>query len=176
MSPTDAATVRRDPLLPGALMRGLLLLAIALLLAEPECAGLAVLLALGAVVGPAGPATRRVLIVEDNTDAAFSLQLLLELSGHAVTVAHTGPEGVARAKEVRPEVVLCDLGLPGLSGHDVARALRADPQTAGARLIALSGHSHPDDLRRSGEAGFDEHLIKPVGPETLRRAVEGPSS
>jgi two-component system CheB/CheR fusion protein len=114
----------------------------------------------------------RVLIVEDNSDAAFSLKLLLELSGHAVTVVHTGPEGVTKAREVRPEVVLCDLGLPGLSGHEVARAIRADPQTAAARLIALSGHSHPDDVRLSGEAGFDEHLIKPVGPEALRRAVE----
>jgi CheY-like chemotaxis protein len=153
-------------------MRGLVLFGLILLLAVlvHPASPIVVLAFLAAV--EAAPPGRRVLIVEDNADAAYSLQLLLELSGHAVTVAGTGPEGLALAREVRPEVVLCDIGLPGLSGYDVARALRADPATAGARLIALSGYSHPDDRRRSGEAGFDAHLVKPVGADALRRVIE----
>jgi PAS domain S-box-containing protein len=109
----------------------------------------------------------RVLVIDDNRDVADSLRLFLELLGHEVVVAYSGPEGVDLARSARPAVVLCDLGLPGLDGFGVARALRADPLTATARLIAVSGWAAEDDRRRSQEAGFDAHLAKPADPDAL---------
>jgi CheY-like chemotaxis protein/two-component sensor histidine kinase len=111
---------------------------------------------------------RRILVVEDSKDAAEALRVLLELRGHEVRVAHTGPQGVAAAKEWRPDVVLCDIGLPGLDGYGVARALRLNPATARARLLALTGYGQEEDRRRSREAGFDHHLVKPADPEELQ--------
>ena len=96
-----------------------------------------------------------------------SLRMLLELFGYEVTVAHSGPEGVAAALRARPDVVLCDIGLPGMDGFAVAGALRDDPATAAARLIAVTGYGQEDDRRRALAAGFDEHLVKPVDPEIL---------
>jgi PAS domain S-box-containing protein len=109
----------------------------------------------------------RVLIVEDNRDAAESLKMLLELLGHETRVASTGPEGVRAAKDWTPDIVLCDIGLPGLDGYGVARELRLDPTTARARLVALTGYGSDDDRRRSRQAGFDHHLTKPAEPEIL---------
>jgi PAS domain S-box-containing protein len=114
---------------------------------------------------------RRVLVVEDNVDGAESVRLLLELAGHSVVVAHTGPAGVEAARAFRPEVVLCDLGLPGMTGYDVARALRADPVTADTRLVCVSGFGQEEDRRRAREAGFDETLVKPVAPDELDRVL-----
>jgi PAS domain S-box-containing protein len=122
---------------------------------------------------PSAPGGRRVLIVEDNRDGAESLRVLLELVGHDVTLAHTGPDGVTAARAVCPEVVLCDLGLPGLSGYDVARALRADPTTADAVLVCVSGYGQERDRQQALDAGFDRALVKPVDPETLVRIVAG---
>ncbi|HKV09558.1 MAG TPA: response regulator, partial [Thermoanaerobaculia bacterium] len=83
-------------------------------------------------------------------------------------------QGLGRARELRPEVVLCDIGLPGeLDGYGVARAFRADPDLASARLIALTGYGQEEDRRRALEAGFDTHLTKPADPEVLKRLVEG---
>jgi signal transduction histidine kinase len=113
----------------------------------------------------------RILIVEDNPDTARSLQLLLRRFGHEVETAHTGPTGVSAASTWLPEVVLCDLGLPELDGYGVARALRESPTTCGTRLIALSGYGQEEDLRRSREAGFDLHLIKPVDPMELQQLL-----
>jgi CheY-like chemotaxis protein len=93
--------------------------------------------------------------------------MLLELLGHTVAVAYTGPDGVRLAREWRPDVVLCDIGLPGLDGYGVAGALRHDPATAGARLIAVTGYGQDEDRRRTREAGFDHHLTKPVDPVAL---------
>ena len=119
---------------------------------------------------------RRCLIIEDNRDAAESMAALLELTGHEVTVAYDGAEGVARARLIQPEVVVCDIGLPGsLDGYAVARALRADPELAGCRLIALTGYGQEEDQRRAREAGFDVHLTKPADPEVLRRLIAGDS-
>jgi two-component system CheB/CheR fusion protein len=122
-----------------------------------------------------GPAVRRplkVLVVEDNRDTADSLRLLLTAGpGHEVAVAYSGPEGVEQARRSPPEVVLCDLGLPGLSGFEVARALRADPATAGAFLVCVSGYGQPEDRRRALEAGFNEMLIKPVDYDALVRLL-----
>jgi signal transduction histidine kinase len=109
----------------------------------------------------------RVLIVEDNRDSAESLRVLLELFGHEVSLAYSGPEGVEAAKQSHPDVVVCDIGLPGMDGFAVAEALRHEPETAEARLIAVTGYGREEDRRRAFEAGFDEHLVKPVDPEKL---------
>jgi PAS domain S-box-containing protein len=117
----------------------------------------------------------RVLIVEDNPDAARTLRILLTRFGHEVTVAHTGPAGVEAARRGRPDVILCDLGLPEMDGFDVARMLREDPATAPAQLIAVSGYGQDEDRRRSREAGFDLHLTKPVDPAELQRLLAVPT-
>ena len=109
----------------------------------------------------------RVLVVEDNRDAAESLRQLLYLSGYEVAIAYTGQEGLRAAKRLRPDVVLCDIGLPDSNGFVVASALRDDPDTASARLIAVTAYGQDEDRRRAREAGFDLHLVKPVDPQTL---------
>lgn len=109
----------------------------------------------------------RILVVEDNRDSADSLRMVLELYGHEVTVAYTGPDGVEAAREARPDVILCDIGLPGMDGFAVASVLRQDAQTAKARLIAVTGYGQEEDRRRGLNAGFDAHLVKPVDPEKL---------
>jgi signal transduction histidine kinase len=124
-----------------------------------------------AASGEAGTGPLRVLVVEDSRDGAESLRLLLSLAGHEVRVAHTGRAGVEAARDFRPAVVLCDLGLPGgMSGYDVARALRQDTATALTRLIAVSGYGQSEDRAMARAAGFDLHLTKPADPmELLRR-------
>jgi CheY-like chemotaxis protein len=121
---------------------------------------------------PFGSAARglRILIVEDNLDTAKTLRTLLRRYGHEVAMAHSGPGGVEAARTWKPDVILCDLGLPEMDGYEVARTLRREPATA-ARLIAVSGYGQEEDLRRSEEAGFDLHLIKPVDPAELQRLL-----
>jgi two-component system CheB/CheR fusion protein len=114
---------------------------------------------------------RRVLIIEDNIDAADSLSEALEFGEHEVTVAYNGPEGLERAREFKPEVVLCDIGLPGMNGYDVARAFRSDEALKGTYLVALSGYALPEDLQRAQEAGFDRHLAKPPSLEKLEELL-----
>ncbi len=109
----------------------------------------------------------RILVVEDNLDSAESLRMFLELVGHGVTLAHTGPDGVEAAKALRPDVVLCDIGLPGMDGFAVAGTLRRHPETAATRLIAVTGYGQEEDRRRALSAGFDIHLVKPVDPQKL---------
>lgn len=122
--------------------------------------------------GPSTPGKRlRILVVEDNQDAANSLRLLLELVGHEVRVAYSGPDGVAAARQWRPDVVLCDIGLPGLDGYGVARELRLNPTTARVRLLALTGYGAEEDHRRSSAAGFDAHLVKPTDPKELMKLL-----
>jgi PAS domain S-box-containing protein len=113
----------------------------------------------------------RVLVIEDNRDAAETLRELLDLHGHEVEVAYSGTEGLAAARCFRPDVVLCDLGLPGMDGYAVAAELRSSPETARARLIAVSGYGQMEDRDRAREAGFDLHLTKPVDPERLSRLL-----
>lgn len=106
---------------------------------------------------------RRVLIIEDNPDIAESLQELIMDFGHETRIAERGAEGVGLARSFQPDVVLCDIGLPGgMDGYDVARALRSDPALRGIKLIALTGYGQGEDRRRAQEAGFDRHLVKPV--------------
>jgi CheY-like chemotaxis protein len=116
---------------------------------------------------PSGQRGIRVLVVEDNRDSADSLRQLLYLSGYEVAVAYTGQDGLLAAKRMRPHVVLCDLGLPDSNGFVVASALREDPETASARLIAVTAYGQDEDRRRAREAGFDLHLVKPVDPQVL---------
>jgi PAS domain S-box-containing protein len=104
----------------------------------------------------------RVLIIDDNRDAAVPMSKLLSMRGHMVTVAMDGPEGIAKAREFDPDVILCDIGLPQMSGYDVAQALRADSTTKNAFLVAVTGFGQNEDRRRAAEAGFDRHMTKPV--------------
>ncbi|HEX9051056.1 MAG TPA: response regulator [Anaeromyxobacter sp.] len=122
--------------------------------------------AAGARVDPARTALR-ILLVEDNPDAAQSLAEILQLKGHDVSLARDGRSGIATARELRPNVVLCDVGLPDISGYEVARTLRSDPALNGTRLVAISGYAHPEDHDRGRRAGFDAHLAKPASLETL---------
>jgi PAS domain S-box-containing protein len=121
------------------------------------------------------PSTR-VLIVDDNLDTARGLSRLLKLLGHDVRVAHDGQEAVEAARGHRPEVVLLDIGLPGLDGYEVARRLRVDECCRGSVIIAVSGYGQAEDLRRSKEAGFDHHLVKPVDYDALMSLLAPPSS
>lgn len=124
--------------------------------------------------GGARPAERRrekvparhVVIIEDNADIRDALQLFLEADGHRVEVAEDGNAGVQRVLDTRPDVVLVDIGLPGLDGYAVARAIRA-ALGPGIFLAALTGYGQADDRTRSNEAGFDAHLIKPVTFEAV---------
>ncbi|HTU89566.1 MAG TPA: response regulator [Gemmataceae bacterium] len=113
----------------------------------------------------------RVLVIEDNRDAADSLRLLLDLLGHEARVAYSGPEGVAMAKEWRPDVVLCDIGLPGMDGYEASRQLRQFPGTAKALLVAITGYGQESDIQRSKEAGIDCHFLKPIDPAKLKNLL-----
>jgi CheY-like chemotaxis protein/two-component sensor histidine kinase len=115
--------------------------------------------------------SRRVLVVDDNTDAAESVAMLLRLWGHAVRVAHTGPEALRAAEEYQPDVVVLDIGLPGMDGYEVARRLRERPHFQKTVLAALTGYGQADDRRRSEDAGFDHHLTKPVAPDALQTII-----
>lgn len=117
----------------------------------------------------------RILLIEDNQDAAETLHDLLELSGHTVEIAFSGPAGVKVAEQFHPDVVLCDIGLPGMDGYEVARLLRGNPETAGTRLIAVTGYGQDEDRARAREAGFDLHLTKPVEPSHLERILREPA-
>lgn len=113
-----------------------------------------------------------ILIVDDNLDAAEALSMLLDLNGHTVRTSPDGPSGLDACRARWPDVVLLDIGLPGMDGYEVARHLRA---SAGARplmLIALTGYGQPDDLRRAKDAGFDHHLVKPVEPGLLASLID----
>ena len=116
-------------------------------------------------------AGQRILVVEDNRDSADSLRLLLDLYGYETAVAYSGPDGVQAAERWQPDVVLCDIGLPGLDGYGVARKLRDNPTTAKARLFAVTAYGQDEDRRRSHEAGFEQHLVKPVDPDALQRVL-----
>ena len=107
------------------------------------------------------------LVVEDNRDAADSLQLLLEITGCEVRVAYTGPAGVAAAVEMVPDLVICDIGLPGISGYEVARRIRAECRGGRPVLVALTGYGDEGGRRQAVEAGFDHHFTKPVDPAAL---------
>jgi CheY-like chemotaxis protein len=115
------------------------------------------------------PRPRRVLIIDDHVDTADSLAICLRTAGHRVEVAADGIAGIDTARRFRPEVVFCDVGLPGVDGHYVARTLKSDPNHAGCYIVAVTG-SHGAEAGR--DSGFDEYLLKPVDLKVLAAAVE----
>lgn len=120
---------------------------------------------------PASQRRRRVLVIEDNMDACSMLQVTLALNGHDVRTAYDGARGLEVAAEFAPEVVICDIGLPGMDGYAVARAFRAHRALQDTYMVALSGYAQPEDLQRAREAGFNRHLAKPTNPEVLARLI-----
>jgi PAS domain S-box-containing protein len=118
-------------------------------------------------------APARLLIVDDNQDAADSLALLLELEGHEVAAVYTAQAALQRAQSFIPSIVLLDIGLPEMDGYEVARRMRAMPELAGVRLIAVTGYGQAEDRKRTREAGFDDHLTKPVDLSSVERTIAG---
>jgi two-component system CheB/CheR fusion protein len=119
---------------------------------------------------------RRILVIEDNVDAADSLKEALELSGHQVQVAYNGPDGITKARQFRPDVVLSDVGLPGMDGYQVARAFRADATLKTTFLVAITGYASPEDTQRATEAGFQRHLAKPLSLQALQDLLAAPEA
>jgi signal transduction histidine kinase len=120
---------------------------------------------------PEEACSRRVLVVDDNLDAAESLAMLVREMGHEVRVAHEGSSALKTADNFQPELVLLDIGLPVMDGYEVARNLRKQPGLERILLVALTGYGQDEDRRRSQEAGFDHHLVKPLEPESLQRIM-----
>jgi CheY-like chemotaxis protein len=114
-----------------------------------------------------------VVVIEDHFDTADLMREVLVAAGHEVATAQTGADGIAAARTMKPDVVLCDVGLPDMDGYAVARALRADTTTAKTRLIALTGYDGDDERRRALEAGFDRHVVKPIDPFALEDLIAG---
>ncbi|HVW69679.1 MAG TPA: PAS domain S-box protein [Steroidobacteraceae bacterium] len=126
---------------------------------------------------PAGPdqmqqRPKRLMVVDDNKDAAESMSMLLELWGHKVLCAYDGLSALEAATTFHPDAVFLDIGLPGMDGYEIAERLREIPSASRTVLVAITGYGQDEDRRRSREAGIDHHLIKPVAPETLHRLLE----
>ena len=117
---------------------------------------------------PRAPGRSRVLVVEDNRDAAESMQMLLELLGHEVRVAYEGMAAIEVAQAERPDLMLVDIGLPGIDGYELARRVRRQPALAEVRMVAITGYGREEDRRRALAAGFDDHLVKPVDLDVLK--------
>jgi DNA-binding response OmpR family regulator len=115
---------------------------------------------------------KRVLIVEDNVDSADTMQILLQISGYEARATYDGTSAVAIAREFEPHVVLLDIGLPRKDGYEVARELRALPQTKYSLLVALTGFGQDEDKRRATQAGFDAYQVKPVDPAAIEKLLD----
>ncbi len=113
----------------------------------------------------------RIVIIDDNEDLAESLKELLEDTGHRVWATRSGTDGVGLVQELSPDVVLCDLSIPQMDGLEVCRRIRALPLTAPPLMVAISGWGREEDHRRTREAGFDHHLVKPLLADTLDRVL-----
>ena len=114
----------------------------------------------------------RVVVIEDHADTADLMLEILCTAGHEVRVAHSGTDGIAAARALPADVVLCDVGLPDMDGYEVARRLRADAKTAKARLVALTGYDGDEEQRKAEAAGFDRHVVKPIDPFQLESLLE----
>jgi signal transduction histidine kinase len=123
-------------------------------------------------VGLEGIAARRILVVDDNVDAANTLHELLDLDGFDVTTVYDGVAAVAKAETFQPEIVVMDIGMPGMDGYDAARLIRQQPGGAGMVLIAVTGWGQAADKKRAGQAGFDHHLVKPVDYDQLMQCLQ----
>ena len=117
--------------------------------------------------------TRRVLVADDNEDLVESLAVLLRITGNEVATARNGAEAVETAERFLPDLVLLDIGMPTLDGYAACRRIREQPWGQAMEIVALSGWGHDDDRRRSREAGFDQHLVKPVGLSAIQRLLAG---
>jgi CheY-like chemotaxis protein len=113
----------------------------------------------------------RIMVVDDNEDAAEMLAMLLQASGHEVTIAHDGTDALELAASFRPQLVFLDIGLPGMDGYEVARRLRALAATARSQIVALTGWGGDKDKKLAKQAGFDEHLTKPVAPGVVKALI-----
>ena len=121
--------------------------------------------------GSSAEFSQRVLVVDDNVDSATTLALMLKAMGHRATVAHDGPSAVEIAQTFGPTLILLDIGLPGMNGYAVAQRLRTIPTLRGVTLAALTGYGEDQDRRRSREAGFDLHFVKPVRINALQELI-----
>jgi CheY-like chemotaxis protein len=119
------------------------------------------------------PVRKRILIADDNQDAAASLAMLLELAGHEVRCAHLGEAALSVAQLFRPDTALLDIGMPDITGYEVAQRLRQEPWGKDVQLIALTGWGQDRDRRRAFESGFDHHLSKPIDPDRLEHLIRG---
>jgi len=115
----------------------------------------------------ADPISKRVLVVDDNADAAGMLALLLRRAGHTVDLAYSGASAMAAARAHKPEAILLDIGMPRMDGLKVARQFREQPETKDCLIVAVTGHGGEEDRERTKQAGFDHHLVKPVKPEQI---------
>jgi CheY-like chemotaxis protein len=116
----------------------------------------------------------RILVVDDHPDTLETMLVLLSAHGREVRAARTGADALSVAEDFRPDVVLLDIGMPGMDGYEVARRLRAVPELVDLQIIAVTGHGMPLDMVCSREAGFDEHLVKPIDPARLESLLAGP--
>lgn len=119
---------------------------------------------------------RRILVADDNIDALDSLAMLLEFAGHEVQKARDGAEAFESAREWHPDIMLLDLGMPKLTGYEVAQKVRAEEWGRPVKLVAISGWGQSEDQRRSRESGFDQHLVKPISFESLNGILCAPTS
>ncbi len=115
---------------------------------------------------------RRIMVIDDNKDAAESMSMLFELWGHDVICAYDGRTALETAAKYRPHAVFLDIGLPGMDGYEIAERLRELPESTRTVLVAITGYGQDEDRRRSREAGIDHHLVKPVAPDTLHKLID----
>ena len=117
------------------------------------------------------PGRTRVMVVDDNHEAAKILAIALDMFGAEAKVCHDGPSALTLLEQFHPQLIFLDIGMPGMDGHEVARRIRAIPAHAKTRIIGLSGWGQEEVRRRSAEAGFDEHLVKPIDISGLQRLL-----
>jgi CheY-like chemotaxis protein len=120
---------------------------------------------------PADAARLKLLVIDDNVDAADSLRMLLTLNGHAAQAAHDSTAALQAAQDQKPDAILMDIGLPGLNGYQLAERVRATPGLQEVILVAVTGYGQPEDQQRSKRAGFDHHMVKPVDHQQLRKML-----
>ena len=125
---------------------------------------------------PSSPYRQRILVVDDNEDSGATLATWLEITGHAVCRLRDGNALLAVAEAFQPEVILMDIGLPGMNGYELARQLRADRRFDKVLLVAITGYGSPEDRQQSRDAGFNAHLVKPAELEVLLQLLQAPAT
>jgi CheY-like chemotaxis protein len=115
---------------------------------------------------------RRIVVADDNEDSAQSFAMLLSFSGHEVRIVHDGTAALDALRDYRPDVAFLDIGMPGLTGYEVAQAVRAEPWGHEVTLVAVTGWGQPDDKLRAHSAGFDRHMVKPIDPDEVDRLLD----